>query len=139
MTMPPDIHGSPPPQRRTGPVHLTGGQKVGLVLGVVLCGLPAMELNGFGFGIPITLDIALLCAIVGGAVGGMLICPKPLIAGLVGGLLAGPAGLLALYYYTRYRGEVWDAELVFVQLVASLPGVGIGYVLKKMFTQSDEA
>ena len=110
---------------------------IGLIIGVVFCGLPAMELNGFGLGIPLTLDIALLCAIAGGAVGGILICPRPLIAGLVGGLLAGPAGLLAVYYYTHHRGEVWDAELVFVQSVASLPGVGIGYLLKKMFAPPD--
>src|SRR4051812_5558656 len=125
MSTPPGIHEPPPPRIRRQPVQFTAAQKIGMTIGVVLCGLPAMELNGFGFGVPITLDLALLCAIVGGAVGGILICPKPMIAGLAGGLLAGPGGLLAIYYYTRYRGEVWDLELVFVQGLGSLPGIGI--------------
>jgi len=140
MTTPPDIHDPPPPRYRTEPMRLTKAQYVGVFIGITLCALPAMELNGFGFnfGIHFTLDTALLAAIVGGAVGGILICPKPIIAGLVGGLLAGPAGLLAVYYYTRFRGEVYDLELVLVQGVASLPGVGIGYWLKKMFAQAED-
>ena len=54
-----------------------------------------------------------------------------MIAGLVGGLAAGPVGLFALYCYTLQRTEVWNVELVLVQGIASLPGVGLGFLLKR--------
>jgi hypothetical protein len=109
-------------------------QTTGFFLFVFLCGVPALELNGFGMGIPFTLPMALACATLGGAVGGMLICSRPLVAGLTGGLLAGPLGLIAVYYYTRHRVEVSHLELVIVQGIACLPGVGIGLLVKRILS-----
>lgn len=112
------------------PQELTSLQYTGLAVFVVLCGIPALEMNGFGFGIPFSLPIALTCATIGGAVGGALMCSRPMVAGLVGGLLAGPIGLLAVYYYTQDRQQIWNLELVVVQIGACLPGVGVGWLIK---------
>ncbi|MGE3805595.1 MAG: hypothetical protein AB7K24_13045 [Gemmataceae bacterium] len=114
----------------TGGEPLSRGTNLGILLFVGLCGIPALEMNGFGFGLPITLPVALGLATLGGALGGAFMCPRPLLAGLVGGLLAGPLGLLAVYFYTQGRHQVTNVELVLVQGVACLPGVGIGLALK---------
>src|SRR5262249_41180008 len=124
-------------KRQAGGQEMSGLQGVGILLFVVLCGFPAMEMNGFGLGLPITLPVALACSIVGGALGGALVCPRPVLAGIVGGLLAGPAGLLAVYFYTQHRHEVWNVELAVVQGVASLPGAGVGFLLKKLIDTLD--
>jgi hypothetical protein len=116
----------------------TGLQVAGFIFFVVFCGLPALEMTGFGFGIPLSLSTALLLALIGGAVGGALICPKPFLAGIIGGTLAGPAGLLAVYYYTQGREQVSNIELVLVQGIASLPGFGIGVLLKKWLKPAAE-
>jgi len=107
-------------------------QTAGTVLFVLLCGVPSLEMNGFGLGIPFSLPAALACAAVGGAVGGMMMCPRPILAGLIGGLLAGPFGLVAVYYYTLHREQVWNLEIVIVQGIACLPGAGIGLLLKRV-------
>lgn len=123
----------------SAPNEITRLQQVGLLVFVFLCGIPGLELNGFGFGIPLSLPVALVCATIGGVVGGILICPRPLFAGLAGGLLAGPLGLLAVYYYAQNRESIWNLELVLVQGVASLPGVGVGYLLKRALSWSSPA
>ena len=115
---------------KPAPNEYTGLQQAGFFVFVIFCGVPALELNGFGMGIPLSLQTALLSATVGGAVGGMLICPRPLLAGLAGGLLAGPLGLVAVYYYTQQRQAVWHVELVLVQGIACLPGLGVGWLIK---------
>lgn len=102
----------------------------GMLVFVLFCGLPALEMNGFGFGIRMSLAVALVCSIIGGAIGGALICPRPLIAGVIGGLVAGPVGLLAVYYYSQHREQLHTIEIALVQCVASLPGVGVGIALK---------
>ncbi|MFO0976721.1 MAG: hypothetical protein U0996_10010 [Planctomycetaceae bacterium] len=114
-------------------------QKAGLLVFVFLCGLPALEMNGFGIGIPISLQTGVTLATLGGLVGGALVCSKPLYAGIIGGLLAGPAGLLAVYFYTQNRVEVWNVELVLVQGIASLPGFLIGKYLKGLGTPNRNA
>ena len=68
--------------------------RIGLMIFVVLCGVPALELNGFGFGIRLTFSTAILCSAIGGIVGGALICRRPLLAGAIGGAVAGPLGLI---------------------------------------------
>ena len=108
-----------------------------MLIFVFLCGVPALEMNGFGFGIPFTLPVAILCSAVGGIVGGALVCPRPLLAGVVGGIMAGPLGLIAVYYYTSFRDSVWNIELVLVQGAASLPGVGVGLLIKRILSPLD--
>jgi hypothetical protein len=120
-----------PPRPAAPPKAGSRRETFGIMAFVFLCGMPALELNGFGFGIPFTESAALVCATLGGAVGGFLLCPRPWIAGLAGGLIAGPLGMLAALYYTEHRLQVWTPELVLVQGLASLPGFGIGLLLKK--------
>ncbi len=115
----------------SGQQEMSQWQMYGIYVFVFFCGLPALELNGFGFGIPLTLSTAITCATIGGAVGGLMMCPRPLVAGLVGGLVAGPVGLLAVYYYTQHRINVWNVELVLVQGLACLPGFGLGVLIKR--------
>lgn len=112
-------------------------QRLGIFVFVFLCGIPALEVNGFGFGMNLTLTTALLVASAGGIIGGAMICSRPVMAGIIGGLIAGPVGLLAVYFYTQHRESVWDMELVIVQGIACLPGVGVGWLLKKMLDDSD--
>src|SRR5262245_64853676 len=111
---------------------LSSWQTTGILLFVFFCGLPALEMNGFGFGMDISLTTALISAAAGGVIGGILICPRPWLAGLIGGLLSGTVGMLAVYYYTQNRQQVSNIELVLIQGLASLPGVGIGYLLKRV-------
>lgn len=113
------------------------GFGIGIVVFVVLCGMPALELTGFGFEIPITLPIALVCSVIGGSIGGLLMCPKPWQAGLIGGLVAGPLGLLAVYFYSDLRDELWNFELAIVQGIASLPGVGVGKLIISQLENSE--
>ena len=115
---------------------ITGRQKAGILAFVLLCGIPAMELNGFGFGVPFSLPLAVSCSALGGALGGVIFCRRPFLAGLIGGLLAGPLGLVAVYFYTHNRQRVAYVELVLVQGLASLPGIGIGLLLKRTLSSS---
>lgn len=115
----------------SGQQEMSQWQMYGIYVFVFFCGVPALELNGFGFGIPLTLSTAIACATIGGAVGGCMICSRPLVAGLVGGLVAGPVGLLAVYYYTQHRESVSNVELVLIQGLACLPGYGLGWLIRK--------
>ncbi len=112
-------------------------QTAGMFVFMILCGFPALEMNGFGLGLNITLPTALICAFIGGAVGGAMICPRPMAAGFFGGLIAGPVGLLTLYLYTQHRNQVWNVELVLVQGLGCLPGIGVGLLLKKILGSED--
>jgi hypothetical protein len=114
-------------------------QTAGMFVFIILCGFPALEMNGFGFGLPITLPMALASSIVGGALGGAMICPRPVAAGFIGGLIAGPIGLLTLYFYTQHRNQVWNVEMVLVQGLGCLPGIGVGLLLKKILASGDAA
>ncbi len=110
------------------------GNGIGYVVFAVLCGVPGLEMSGFGLGLSIGFPIALACSVVGGMIGGALICPRPIAAGIIGGVVAGPLGLLAVYYYTLPREVVYTVELTVVQMLASLPGLGVGYVIKKLLS-----
>ncbi len=112
---------------------------MGYVVFALLCGVPGLEMSGFGIGIPINFPIALACATIGGIVGGALICPRPIAAGLIGGAIAGPLGLLAVHYYTLPREEVWIVEITAVQMLASSPGFAVGYLIKKLMPSDDRS
>lgn len=107
----------------------TSGQIAGLMVLVFVVGCPALELAGFGFGIPLKLSIALPVVTVGGAIAGALIIRFHRIAGLVGGLIGGPSGFLLLYWYASGRQQIWNLEIFLVQLVGTLPGVGVGALI----------
>jgi hypothetical protein len=55
----------------TAPRERRGLQKAGILVFVFLCGIPALEANGFGFGIPFSPLSAYACATVNGAIGGL--------------------------------------------------------------------
>jgi len=117
---------------------LNGMQRIGILVFVFLCGVPAMEINGFGLGLPISLPIGLVVSVLGGLVGGALICSRPIAAGMIGGLLAGPMVLIATLFYTQGRSQVHTLELTLVGMVAVLPGLGVGYAIKKLFGSSTD-
>ena len=79
-----------------------------------------------------TLQFGLGLAVVGGAIGGVLICHRPWLAGLVGGIIAGPLGFLGVYYWSSFRNELWTLEIALAQGIASLPGVGVGILIRKL-------
>jgi hypothetical protein len=106
------------------------GQTIGILLFVFTSGIPGMHLAGFWSGTSLPLPVWLLVAFVGGFVGGLLLASEHRIAGAVGGMIAGPLGLLAIYFYAHGRQSIHTVELVLVQGVASLPGVGVYFVLR---------
>lgn len=124
---------------QAGGPDYTFGQKAGLAIFVLCSGIPALEANGFGFGIPFTFETALACAALGGVIGGALLCPKSRVAGLAGGLLAGILGMVAVHYYIQGRDRVSKFELILVQGAASLPGILVGYVLYKVLGPKEAA
>lgn len=107
----------------------TNGQVAGLLVLVFAVGCPALELAGFGFGIPLKLSIALSLVTLGGAVAGALLFRSHRIAGLVGGFVGGPSGFLLLYWYASGRQQLWNLEIFLVQSVGSLPGVGVAALI----------
>jgi len=104
------------------------GQIIGLIIFGVTCnGLPLAGFQG-GTGWSTLGWIAL--AFVGGFFGGLLLAPSNRLAGAVGGMIAGPMGLLAVYLYARNRQTVYTAETFIVMMIASLPGLGVYWVLR---------
>src|SRR5581483_5645317 len=85
------------------------GQWVGAFLFVLCTTIPGLSLAGFH----------------GGTAWGVLAW---LFVATVGGTAAG--ALLALYFYGRDRARIFRAEAAIVQLVASLPGLGIYFILR---------
>jgi hypothetical protein len=105
---------------------------VGILLFVFCAGFPAMEMAHKGFGIGLDPSAYLLIATAGGALGGLLIADGARLAGLLGGAVAGPCGLLGLSAYLTGRQEVFKLELIIVQMLASLPGVGVFFLVKML-------
>ncbi len=111
-------------------------QCLGVGILVLTVGMPAMQRAGFvslfevcnGWSLPMCLAVATF----GGAIGGALLGEQHYIAGLLGGLVAGPTAFLAMYFYALQRESMWNYEAVLVQLVGSLPGIGLFYVLKRL-------
>jgi len=112
---------------------MTWAQKFGILIFFITAGFTGMEEAGFGFvGVQLGLPLCLVIATVGGAMGGAMIAPTKHWAGLIAGMVAGPCGLLAIYYYVQGRESVWHLELVAVQMIASLPGIGLYFLLRKL-------
>jgi hypothetical protein len=108
--------------------RFTVGQIIGmLIFGVTCNGLPLAGFQG-GTGWAILGWVAL--AFVGGFFGGLLMAPANRFSGAIGGMIAGPMGLLAVYFYARNRQTVYTAETFIVMLIASLPGLGVYWVLR---------
>lgn len=106
--------------------------QIALYIFMFSCSWPALEANGFGFGIPISLSGALIFSVFGGLVSGILAFRKPLAAGIVGGLLAGPLNILALHYYVQNRTAIWSVEIALVLIIASIPGLLVALFLRKI-------
>jgi hypothetical protein len=104
------------------------GQIIGmLIFGATCNGLPLAGFHG-GTGWSVLGWVAL--AFFGGFVGGLLMAPANRLSGAVGGMIAGPMGLLAVYFYARNRQTVYTAETAIVMLIASLPGLGVYWILR---------
>lgn len=109
-------------------------QTAGIFAFVLGVGIPGAHMSGFFStdGEPFPLVAYLAVAAVGGVLGGWLMGRASPLAGVVGGLVAGLGGLLAVHLYTQGRKEVYHLELVAVQAAASLPGLGLYFLIKKM-------
>ena len=103
----------------------------GVLFFISLCTAPPLMINGFLIDVYFSWPAAFACATIGGIVGGMLICPKPIASGFIGGLFASNTSLIAIYYYTLHRTTVWEVEIAFIMWLGCLPGVGIGWLLHK--------
>jgi len=119
---------------KTTETDLTSGQKVGIGVCTLTCMLPALEVAGFGFGLSMSLREGLVIASIGAAIGGAMLCPRPIIAGLIGGLLSGLCGVYGLFLYAVSRSRLWKFEVVVVLGLSILPGIGCGLFLKKLIT-----
>ncbi len=104
---------------------------VSVLVFLFLCGFPALIMNDFLLDIAFPWSAAFTCATIGGTVGGLLMCPRPMLSGLIGGFLAGNIALAAVYYYTLHRVTVWNYEIAVLLAIGSLPGFGVGWLLKK--------
>jgi uncharacterized protein (TIGR02996 family) len=118
---------SQPPQEKCGSWWPT----VGVFVFAIFCGFPAEELSGHGFGIPFSMFGAVVCAVAGGAVAGLLFCPRPMLAGLVGGVIAGPCELFLLYCFSQGPEKLGFSLRLYLSLLGGLPGLGIGWLLYK--------
>src|SRR5438128_6940588 len=93
-------------------------QILGLIVIMFAAGFPGAMLAGFFAPWPWGIESTLGLAAAGRLVGGLLMAPRLFWAGALGGLIAGPLGLTALYFYARWRDQLWSTELVVVQAVA---------------------
>jgi uncharacterized membrane protein (UPF0136 family) len=114
---------------------MTANRGLGIVrlIGLLLLGLtsflPVLELwrrDGSIWWLP----LLVLIAAVGGLIGGALYAPSHRIAGAVGGLVSGPLVALAVYFFLRDRDKAYRLAVVLVAVLASLPGIGVYFVLR---------
>jgi hypothetical protein len=61
-----------------------------------------------------------------------------MLAGLIGGLVAGPPSLIAYWFVTQGNVQASGIAGVVVLGVASLPGIGVGWLLKKWLSRSSD-
>jgi hypothetical protein len=108
-----------------------GKREVGALVFLLCCGGPPLLINGFVADIAFSWLAAFSCATIGGVVGGLLICPKPMLSGLIGGIVAGNSSLAVIYYYTLHNEIISNYEIVALLILGCLPGVGVGWLLKK--------
>lgn len=113
-----------------------GKREVGVFLYTCLCVGPPLIINDFLFDIDFSWFAAFSCATIGGIIGGLLAYPKPVLPSLIGGLLASNIALTTIYYYTRYRTTIWHVEIAILLLLGCLPGLGMGWLLKNILSNS---
>jgi hypothetical protein len=107
-------------------------QTTGLVIFTVTCMIPGLTISGFW---PewnvLSLGAWMAIAAAGGAAGGALFMPElgRWYIGAVGGLVAGPGSLYATVWWAAGRDSLWNAELVLVGAVGSVPGILLGAIL----------
>jgi len=113
----------------------TIGEGIGIGILVLAIGMPAKERAGFlvllGTELNWSLPLYLAVATLGGAVGGALLGGRHYVAGFIGGVLAGPCSFFTVYYYCLQCERVYSIEGIIVQLVGSLPGFALFYLLKR--------
>jgi hypothetical protein len=109
----------------------TIGQWCGAFIFLLSSGIPGLELARTGAEAS-RLAVWFPVAVIGGTIGGALLAPAHRLAGAAGGLIAGPMGLLSIFFYVRAqtRPRIYRAEAAIVQLIASLPGLGVYFVLR---------
>jgi hypothetical protein len=114
-------------------------QTLGAVIFFLTSGIPGLEMAGFGTGLFYwSMPTALLISVLGGLVGGCLLGGSnrvDRVAGLLGGLVGGPGGLLAVHYYVLGRTLVLWNEIIIVQALGSLPGLGVYYLVKFLWNK----
>ena len=71
----------------------------------------------------------ILLSMAGGALAGALIASRRRFAGAIGGFVGLPCGLIGLFFYLQGRNTVFRAEIVLVELFASLPGFGVYFIV----------
>lgn len=114
-------------------LQFDGRQKAGLIVFVVTNMIAADELVpgwGFHMGLPRAALYAL--ALVGGAVGGALVCGPFAIAGAVGGAIAALGALLTTIAYLSSVTTSYSAIMALVAMAGALPGIAIGFGLFKL-------
>lgn len=94
-------------------------------------GMLSISRFGFLFHNPLPQGVNLVLCAVAGAVGGILLFRAYRYAGLIGGAIAGITGFVGLSWYVPFRASttLHSLEIIFVQIVASLPGVVAGFIV----------
>lgn len=118
-------------------------QRIGLIVLVGTSVIPAMLITGSLIidpsAIHVSFGIWLIIAIVGGALGGLLMVTnrKYWHIGLIAGLLLGPGILATSYYYTLLRQELRSFEIFVPIVIGSLPGFIFLYLVADYFQKKD--
>ncbi|HPF38690.1 MAG TPA: hypothetical protein P5081_19980 [Phycisphaerae bacterium] len=105
----------------------------GALLFFLFCSLPALAYGRHIDESVIPFGAILAIVFFGGGVAGTLMVPSCPQAGLIAGFVAGPCSFFALQRYLQWRGVAEDAELMLVTVVACLPAIGLGWLLRRVW------
>jgi hypothetical protein len=121
----------PPPQ-----ITLSPTENLGVVifsLPLFLCSLemiPGWSVTHIIFGVTWPPVLCYSVMVVCGAIGGCLFATGYRIPGIIGGILAGLGGLSALSFVLERSTVSHTLVMTIVVLIGSLPGMGLGLLLK---------